>query len=379
MNPLVRSDAERAERAAHPTRLPWLDTLRVLAVGLVIVHHAGQPYGPTGGSWPISNPERAPILGTFFGINAAFGMPLLFLLSGFLVPRACDRKGPARFLRDRCLRLGVPLVVLALILFGPPIALEYSRRAGAVPGFAGYFWQTLLGRWHLGHLWFLADLLAYCASYGLFRAFFRRGAHDQPARPLTHTKVIAFTLALAVTSFVVRLRFPLDRWLCLFGVLPLEPAHFARDTSMFFIGTVAYRRGWDKTISSRMGLAWLVLALSVALLCFVLPLQGGGGLDHASVLWSARDAALCSGFCLGLPVVFRAWIRVENGLVRWARPLAYGAYLGQLIPLLALQLALARAPLHPLAKFAVVSLAAVPASFLFAAALRKVPGLGALL
>ena len=90
-------------------RLVFLDNLRVPLTILVVAHHAGQAYGPTGGRWPVFNPERAAILGPFFTVNASFFMGLFFLLSAYFLPAAYDRKGAAAFLRDRSLRLGLPL------------------------------------------------------------------------------------------------------------------------------------------------------------------------------------------------------------------------------------------------------------------------------
>jgi len=93
---------------------------------LVVTHHAGQPYGPTGGEWPLFNPERSPLLGPFFGVNAAFFMDLLFLISGYFVPGAFDRKRVGIFLKDRLLRLGIPLLFVGVVIFGPIIySMEY--------------------------------------------------------------------------------------------------------------------------------------------------------------------------------------------------------------------------------------------------------------
>ena len=41
----------------QPARLYYADNLRVCLVMLVVAHHAAQAYGPTGGFWPIRNPE----------------------------------------------------------------------------------------------------------------------------------------------------------------------------------------------------------------------------------------------------------------------------------------------------------------------------------
>ena len=63
-----RADKQRI--SVRTARLDYLDALKVLLTVLVIAHHAGQPYGPTGGRWPIFEAERAAILGPFFSVNA---------------------------------------------------------------------------------------------------------------------------------------------------------------------------------------------------------------------------------------------------------------------------------------------------------------------
>jgi len=90
-----------------------------------------------GGDWPISNPTRAAILEPFFTVNAAFGLGLLFLIAGYFVPHAYDRKGARRFLTDRLIRLGLPLLVVSLVLFLP---LGYAMDGQGQP--FGPIWPT---------------------------------------------------------------------------------------------------------------------------------------------------------------------------------------------------------------------------------------------
>src|ERR687886_1628229 len=97
-------------------RLGYLDSLKLLLTTLVIAHHVGQAYGPTGGRWPIFEPERAAILGPFFAVNAAFFMGLFFFISAYFVPASFDRQGAAAFVRGRLLRLGLPLVAMGSVL-----------------------------------------------------------------------------------------------------------------------------------------------------------------------------------------------------------------------------------------------------------------------
>jgi peptidoglycan/LPS O-acetylase OafA/YrhL len=92
-------------------RLYFFDNLRVFAMAVVIAHHAGQAYGPTGGWWPIQEPARAAVLAPFFMVNRSFGMSLFFMIAGYFTVMACDRSGPGLFLKSRLLRLGIPVLV----------------------------------------------------------------------------------------------------------------------------------------------------------------------------------------------------------------------------------------------------------------------------
>jgi peptidoglycan/LPS O-acetylase OafA/YrhL len=77
-------------------RLYFLDNLRIGLTILVIAHHVGQAYGPTGGSWPIQEPARAAVLGPFFTVNRSFFMSLFFLISGYLMVMSYDRGDSSR-------------------------------------------------------------------------------------------------------------------------------------------------------------------------------------------------------------------------------------------------------------------------------------------
>lgn len=75
-------------------RMAYLDALRVVVIGWVVLHQAAQPYGPTGGDWPITDPGNLEWLGPLYPLGASFGLGLLFLLAGYFVPRSYDRRSP---------------------------------------------------------------------------------------------------------------------------------------------------------------------------------------------------------------------------------------------------------------------------------------------
>ena len=120
-----------------------------------------------------------------------------------------------------------------------------------------------------------------------------------------------------------------------------------------------------------------------------LPALAPGGLNAGSALWSTWEALICVGLCAGLVTLGRvwpatpgtagAWDVAVRRLLRLAAPAAFGAYLLHILPVVGLQTLLLGVALPPLAKFAAVTLVAVPVSFLLAAGLRRLPGARAVL
>ena len=154
--PTPSIDVSREETG---NRLVFVDVLRVALILLVIAHHAGQAYGPTGGEWPVDDPANSAWLGPFFAVNAAFFMGLLFLLAGYFVPRSFDRKGTGRFLKDRWMRIGIPLAFFVLLVQVPLVYLNEDPRL-SFSAFIESLYDSGLQNAYI-HLWFLGHLLLY--------------------------------------------------------------------------------------------------------------------------------------------------------------------------------------------------------------------------
>jgi hypothetical protein len=333
-------------------RLAYLDSLKVLLTALVIAHHAGQAYGPTGGRWPIFDPERAAILGPFFAVNAAFFMGLFFLISGYFMPGSFDRKGGHAFLRDRAVRFGVPLIVLGLTI-------------GAL---------TRVG-FDVGHLWFVAHLLVYAAVYAAWRGLsLPRLDVGMPG----HRGILGYVLLLAGITGIVRMWFPIDRWMTVLGIVPVEVAHWPQYVSLFWLGVMAARGRWLDRLPTSTGLLWLGIGLGAAALRYAYSIVSRGGPDQT--LWTIWEAVICVGLCVGLPVLFRERFTRPASAVQAAAPNAYGAYVVHVLPVVVgLQFALASVAIEPFVKFALVTVIGVPLSFVLAAGLRRLPGVRSVL
>ena len=147
-------------------RLVFIDALRVLAIVFVIIHHAAQAYGPTGGFWPVHDRAQGGWFAPFYTANAAFGMGLMFLLAGYFVPPSYDRKGARLFLGSRWRRIGIPLASLVLLVHLPVVYLLAGMPAPLqfLYGLYERGWQPIYA-----HLWFVAHLLLYCFAYSAWR------------------------------------------------------------------------------------------------------------------------------------------------------------------------------------------------------------------
>jgi glucans biosynthesis protein C len=365
--------------AAKAERLVFADALRVAVIVFVIVHHAAQAYVPTGGYWTIHHRTVIEGLRAFSTVNAAFGLGLLFLLAGYFVPRSYERKGPRRFLKERLARIGMPLAVFTLAVHLPLVYLSRSRPP--VGEFVYWLYQSgwLPFYWHL---WFLGHLLLYSAAYAAWRRIAPRQGLSKPLPVPGHALILGLAAALALVTFAVRLRYPVDQWVPLFWVLAAEPAHLPQYASLFAVGALAARGDWLRRLPARVGLTWLSVGLLAAAGAYVLSalgrwdlLMAGGGPNLSSLARSAWEALLSVGLSVGLIVLFREFVdRPYRLLDEMARD-SYAAYMLHLPVVVGLQAAAEGLDLPVGALFALVSVVAVFLAFGIGHLAGKTPGL----
>src|SRR5680860_416327 len=101
------------------SRLVYIDNLRIFLISLVVLHHLSITYGAPGG-WYYNEsqaglPEAVP-MAMFVATNQAFFMGMFFFISAFFVVPSLQRKGTGEFLKDRLIRLGIPLLVFFFLL-----------------------------------------------------------------------------------------------------------------------------------------------------------------------------------------------------------------------------------------------------------------------
>lgn len=146
-------------------RFWYLDTLRFLLIAVVIVHHAAIGYGA---KWhhsffvdSVGNSDGGSSLyDIIFLMSDTFMIPGLFFLAGLFAIPSLKRRGVGSFIKERFLRLGIPLVLG--VIFISPIQL-YSKHLTVSPFPSGYmdFWlNSFFGpKFQITTFWFLYYLL----------------------------------------------------------------------------------------------------------------------------------------------------------------------------------------------------------------------------
>ena len=359
---------------AGPARLAYLDRLKVLLVGVIVAVHGVAGYTQVEGAWPyqpfheteISDAANlAFMIVVLPGVLAAMG--LFFLLSGLVTPGPLARKGPARFARDRLVRLGVPLAVWTLGIW-PALVYAANRAVGVEAG----YWKVFMGAepfLDTGPMWFVAVLLAYSLAYAAWRAL--EAATARPAAPVTARTLLRLAAAISAATVLIRPVFEFD------GHQPgeIQLWQWPQYLGMFWLG-IAIARGGRRRIgdglrrlAGRMTLAALAglgLLLGAVALAGIEPEDAFGerGLHWAPLWLAALEGPLAAGFGVwALGTAQRVLDGPPGRLARAAARSAFAAFILQGPVLIGLALALRPLDLAAEAKAPAVALAGVALSF----------------
>lgn len=253
-------------------RLPGLDALRVGLILLGIPYHAALPYA-SDALGLIRADETSPLVAALVVVLRALRMPTFFLVSGFFAARLLRQRPAEVWLKDRFVRLMLPMVAgMATLNVAQQLITEtYRARTGI---WIGVPLPTLY------HLWFLATL---------------------------------FALSLAV----VLVRRPLDRLidaaadrLAALGGNARHEMLFAAVVAVAVAWELAIEIGFDVAIPPNLRLIESLRRTAIYAPFFVFGY--GLGRVHGAMTWFARPAPLPLAAALLLLVVDLAVARVPN-------------------------------------------------------------------
>jgi glucan biosynthesis protein C len=380
-----------AETPKKP-RLFFIDNLRILLIILLVLHHLAITYGHSGMWYYLEGrPDDITVLVAtlFTAVNQAFFLAFFFMISGYFSPGSYDRKGPWPFLKDRLLRLGIPLlfyivVIDPLIIY--VLAVNVGGFGGSVWSFlAGYFEGQYLKNFSLGTgpLWFVETLLIFTIIYLVLRLLLKPSATPTQCdgKPPSNLAIAMFALLLGVVTFIVRIWLPLG-WN--FVPLNLQFPYFPQYIALFVVGIFAYRLNWFLGMPTATAKVWLGIAIICILVVlpvvFVLggALEGDtdpflGGIQWQAFALSVWEQFVCMGMVIGLLVLFRERLNRQGVLAKDMAASAYTVFIIHAPVIVFLALALRGINLYPLLKFVLVAPVALALCFVLAHYIRKLP------
>jgi glucan biosynthesis protein C len=251
--------------APQGKRLLFVDNLRILLISMVLVVHLDDTYGAIG-SWYYHDPGNNLLTGILLSIPNAIGMAsgmgIFFLIAGYFTPGSYDRKGPKSFLRDRLVRLGIPVLIYGLLL--DPLVVYIAR------GLHGSYWSFYANylpqvRGVTGPAWFIALLLLFSLVYAAWRGLssHRTQTTARTGELPSYRAIFGFIFTLGLVSFVVRIWWPAGS---IFLPLNVPVGYLPQYVSLYILGLIAYCRNWFFELTPKMARDWSLIALMATLI-----------------------------------------------------------------------------------------------------------------
>jgi peptidoglycan/LPS O-acetylase OafA/YrhL len=354
-----------SSQAQGNARLGYIDNLRSTMIVWVVAFHTAITYSHIG-SWYYSDPKPADEASSFVFLtlevhSQAFFMGILFLLAGYFVPGAFDRKGFRRFMADRFVRLGMPSLLYIFII--QPYLVHCLLQAGKGSMVDYYRAYLASGDWLTGGgpMWFAIALLIFSLVYGLFRIIVPLRGRTSMLPVPGFAGLICTGLVIAVFAFLIRMEEPMGK-----GFLYFQPAFFTQYVVLFALGIVAYRNNWFVSLPGRLGYQLLIGAAILSPIAWSALFVLGGGLQHGIAdfvggwRWQSAGYALweslfCMAMCAGFLVVYRDHFNGRGRVSKLMSDNSFGIYFIHPPIVVAVSQGLGWLPLPPLAKWLVVA------------------------
>ncbi len=305
---------------AVSTRYDFLDWLRVIAIFVLLFYHTGMLF--VGWGWHVQNAEVLTALQFPMGIAHRLRMPLLFVIAGAGMWFALGNRHGGGLVRERSLRLLLPLVAGMLLIVPPQIYFERLFRGQWDGGYLSYFYERVLQfqpypkgdfSWH--HLWFVAYLYVYVFLLLPLLLWWRSA--KKAVKP--GAWLYALAIPLAVNEAILKPLYPeshklIGDWYIFNHYLLL---------TLYGCLLASMRDAWDWFATRRQ----LSLGLALAVLGTALLLFETGVIERDT----PADALVANVFTWTSLMAFigygRRYLSFCNPVLRWARDASYPIYI----------------------------------------------------
>lgn len=365
-------------------RALYLDQIRAIVVAFVIAIHVPMAFGGIGWSGvriPVEESISSFAIGFFrwysYALNS-FIMYMMFLISGYFVPRSVHKKGVLRYLKGRLLRLGIPFLTGLLLLNNASKLLGMLTPSSPL---AGLPWNDIPFN-RVGVLWFLVVLFAfdllYCAWVALRGDRFAVDI-SVPSPRLRSWLVSAISLGILEALMMSQT----DIWATLgrsfFDGIGAQGMHIFTYLFLFMLGCKASFHRWFERLDAHLVVKWFRMSmfLILASLAFFLSLAFNPSLVNDSAIVAPLMFFLYPFIAWGILSYLLLWFqRNEERLGPWlatAGVNSYGAYILHTLVLVLVLMSIGFTGLNPWIIVISATVLTTVVSFGVAGQLRRVP------
>lgn len=377
----------------------WVDYLRAAITVLVVAHHSSLAYTTfahfdkvayINSTHPIVDNKRWIGLDIFENFNDIFFMSLMFFIGGLFLTKSIAKKGTMAFIRDRCLRLFIPFIIIGtlsnLIAHFPSFYIAHND--GSIKAYIVDFFT--IENWPVGPPWFIWVLFVFNVLFALIYTLAKKvfsNTHDRISR-LGNRPVLCFLLLAMLTWILyvpVAYNIGAGTWTG-WGPFDFQLSRILLYFGYFMTGAIIGNSDFHNGIFARDAVLvnrwkiWVVLALVVYCILTVsgeynvlknLVVKGVLPEFAAWMIYYTVYVFSCTLSCIAFLTTFRA---IANTPKAWMDSLAANAYLIYLIHyifVLWTQLFLLDLATHAFAKFLIVFLNALALSWMISIFLRR--------
>ncbi len=266
-----------------------LDWLRVMVILSVFVYHSTRFFNV--GSWHVKNVVTYLSVDLGENVVETWMMPLCFLISGAAVFYALGHSSVGKFVKDKVLRLLVPLLAGIFTHSAWQVYLErvtYRQFSGSFIEFYPQYFQGLYGfggnfAWMGVHLWYVELLFVFSLVllplfYLLYRGLGRR-LLDGLGRVLAVPGLVFFFLVIPIILIVETV--PQSSF---FGMTEFGGWGIASHAWFFVSGFVIASSERVQQSIQRLRWIWLIAAVALTIAQVQFVLANGGGLKQTPLL-----------------------------------------------------------------------------------------------
>jgi surface polysaccharide O-acyltransferase-like enzyme len=344
----------------------------------VVILHTAVTYSGIGGWYYYDSRELGPFSRLFFAFILthfqAYFMSLLFFVSGYFSQKSMLKKGKGPFISGRFKRLGIPLLIFIFLIHPVSVKMTYPE--------VDLHWYlngiknlNFLG-W-TGPLWFVEALLIFSLLYiFLLKPIFKFEIKE--TFKLRNLHIIILIAIITALAFFARLFYPIGT-----NITNLQIGFFSAYIFTFLAGIIAGKTQILDQISLKDGYRWLVISLIIGLPAwFLIMIYGGpmdgimlmeGGMNWPAFFYAVWESFFCVTFIIALLGIFKHRVNIGGRFQQFLSDNAFGVFVFHTPLLIGISILLKEITMHPILKFLLVTMIAVPASFLVSWLIRRVP------